>query len=124
MAGRTFTQSDKLPPGVRVYQDFGYDGQFYYRFALNSFTRQVTANPLKKAGWLLYAGLASILDARFWIEDWAYMRVLVEFFVLGSILLLSVRRAVRLPLTAATLVLWYFVFESVIRLDYVPGYAR
>jgi hypothetical protein len=44
-AGRTFTDPAAVPQGLRVYPLFrrdGYDGQFYYRLALNPFTTERT----------------------------------------------------------------------------------
>lgn len=64
---------------------------------------------LEKTAWLLYLCLASLLSKLFWVEDWSYMRALTELFVIGCVLLLGARRDVRLPLTAATVILWYFV---------------
>jgi hypothetical protein len=64
---------------------------------------------LEKTAWVFYLLLASSLSKLFWVEDWSYLRALTEVFVIGCVLLLGARRDVRLPLTVATVILWYFV---------------
>jgi hypothetical protein len=41
-----------------------------------------------KASWLLYAALVFLLGTEFWWEDWAFLRVAVEFTILGGIIAL------------------------------------
>ncbi len=43
MAGHTFTHRAQLPPGLRLVPSAGYDGQFYYRLALDPFNWHATA---------------------------------------------------------------------------------
>jgi uncharacterized membrane protein len=42
-----------------------------------------------KASWLLYAALVFLLGTEFWWEDWAFLRVGVEFTILGGIIALA-----------------------------------
>jgi hypothetical protein len=43
MAGHTFTHRAQLSPGLRLVPSAGYDGQFYYRLALDPFNWHATA---------------------------------------------------------------------------------
>jgi hypothetical protein len=43
MAGHTYTHRAQLPPGLRLVPSAGYDGQFYYRLALDPFNWHATA---------------------------------------------------------------------------------
>lgn len=65
-----------------------------------------------KVGWLLYAGLASLLSGWIWIEDWAFLRALTEFYVLSVLLLLGARFRGRVFLTAYLIALWYVVLRT------------
>jgi hypothetical protein len=42
-----------------------------------------------KFAWLLYAALVFLLGTEFWWEDWAFLRVAVEFTILGGIIALA-----------------------------------
>ena len=43
MAGHTYTHRSQLPPGLLRVPSAGYDGQFYYRLALDPFNWHHTA---------------------------------------------------------------------------------
>jgi hypothetical protein len=43
MAGHVYTHRAQLPPGLRLVPSAGYDGQFYYRLALDPFNWHATA---------------------------------------------------------------------------------
>ena len=47
MAGRNFTDARALPPGIPVVTPDGYDGQFYYRLALDPFTNKQTDHGIR-----------------------------------------------------------------------------
>jgi hypothetical protein len=42
-----------------------------------------------KFAWLLYAALVFLLGTEFWWEDWAFLRVAVEFTILGGLIALA-----------------------------------
>jgi hypothetical protein len=42
-----------------------------------------------KFAWLLYAALVFLLGTEFWWEDWAFLRVAVEFTILGGLIALG-----------------------------------
>jgi hypothetical protein len=54
-------------------------------FAIRS---SLAPNAIKFA-WLLYAALVFLLGTEFWWEDWAFLRVAVEFTILGGIIALA-----------------------------------
>lgn len=51
--------------------------------------RSSLAPNVVKVAWLLYAALVFLLGTEFWWEDWAFLRVAVEFTILGGIIALA-----------------------------------
>jgi hypothetical protein len=47
-----------------------------------------------KLAWGLYLALAIFLSKYVWVEDWAFLRALSEFYTLGIFIMLGVRRTV------------------------------
>jgi hypothetical protein len=45
-----------------------------------------------KLAWLAYLGLNVCLTTLVWVNDWAFMRVMSEFYVLGALILLGTHR--------------------------------
>jgi hypothetical protein len=64
----------------------------------------------EKIAWLLYAALGALLTRKIWLEDWAFMRALSEYFVLGALIVIGSRMKVRVPLLACTTAVWLLVF--------------
>jgi hypothetical protein len=58
-----------------------------------------------KFAWLLYAALVFLLGTEFWWEDWAFLRVAVEFTILGGITALASPRW-RVPAQSLLAVGW------------------
>lgn len=52
------------------------------------FRSSLATNAIKFA-WLLYAALVFLLGTEFWWEDWAFLRVAVEFTILGGLIALT-----------------------------------
>ena len=50
--------------------------------------RSSLASTAVKAAWLLYAALVFTLGIEFWWEDWAFLRVAVEFTIFGGLIAL------------------------------------
>jgi hypothetical protein len=55
-----------------------------------AFRASLASNPIKVA-WLLYAALVFTLGTEFWWEDWAFLRVAVEFSIFGGLIALTPR---------------------------------
>ena len=47
------------------------------------------AQPREKLAWLLYLALATLLSDAIWIEDWGFLRILSELWVIGAVVLLA-----------------------------------
>lgn len=92
-AGDNYTDQDLAPPGLYVFAgDVGYDGQFFYRLALDPFTRVQTENgitldaPSYRHQRIVYPLLAWALSlgGRPALVPWALIGVnLIGLFVLG-----------------------------------------
>jgi hypothetical protein len=66
--------------------------------------RRTSAPLLERAAWPLYGLLVAVLGSNVWVEDWAYLRALSEFYVLGVAILIGSRtRAASAMLTVAPL---------------------
>ena len=72
--------------------------------------RACRALPGEWLAWLFYAGLAALLGYVVWNDDWNYLRVLSEFYVLSLPVLLASRIRVIVPLFSAWALLWLFLF--------------
>jgi len=69
-----------------------------------------------KVAWLLYAAEGLLGSAIFWGEDWAFMRLLSEFYVLGAIILIASPSRLKYPTLIAACALWVFLFRDFITL--------
>jgi len=72
--------------------------------------------PHEKLAWSLYAILMSLLTRSIWVEDWAFLRALSEFYVLGAIIMIGSRFKMRASLFVCSTVLWLFLFYDIIRM--------
>jgi hypothetical protein len=48
-----------------------------------------SATRLEKTAWMLYAVLGVMATNRIWIEDWSFMRVFSEFYVLSALIIIG-----------------------------------
>jgi hypothetical protein len=81
--------------------------------ALLSFRSTQVAWPLRIA-WVGYGVLALVLSSAVWRSEWHALRALVEWHLLGLLILLGARnRLARLPLLL-TLPIWYVTFIQVV----------
>jgi hypothetical protein len=51
--------------------------------------RRASTLPAVRAAWVLYALLAAVLTTKIWVDDWAFLRALTEFYVLGAAILIA-----------------------------------
>lgn len=65
-----------------------------------------------RIAWALYAGLALSLGQVVWVEDWAFLRALTEFYLLGAILMLTGPRVLRVVIAVYVGVLWLVVVKT------------
>ncbi|RMF71561.1 MAG: hypothetical protein D6744_17765 [Planctomycetota bacterium] len=78
----------------------------------------VLALPTTRAGaeiilaWLLYGGLALSLTDVVWVEHWAFMRALSEFYVLGALILAGSRVRARPAFLVIAAVAWTVVMRA------------
>jgi hypothetical protein len=59
--------------------------------------RNSRARSHEKLAWLCFGGLAAVTADPVWTEDWAYMRVLYEFYLCGALILLQSQTKWRIP---------------------------
>ncbi len=76
-----------------------------------------TAWTHEKLSWSLYVILVSLLTRSIWVEDWAFLRALSEFYVLGAIIVIGSRLKMKATLFACSTALWLFLFCNLIRID-------
>ena len=91
---------------------------FVLAFAVGVFSSfRSTANmwQIEKLSWVLYGILLLHLTQVVWVEDWAYFRAMSEFYVLGTMILFTERKAIKAPLFLFALILWssFFLLRSV-----------
>ncbi len=72
------------------------------------------AHPREKLSWLLYLGLATLYSDIIWVEDWAFLRVLSELWVLGAVVLLGSAARSRRLLLPVVLALWLVVLGRIL----------
>jgi hypothetical protein len=53
--------------------------------------RASRTDPGIKLAWLLYLGLIVCLTTLVWVNDWAFMRVMSELYILGALILFGTR---------------------------------
>ncbi len=70
------------------------------------------APAVEKLAWVLFVILAACLTSRVWLEDWAFLRVLSEWYVIGWLMLLRGPRWAGLPVEVTALGLWLFLFRT------------
>jgi hypothetical protein len=101
-AGDQFCDPNLVPKTLTVTTGSnGYDGQVFYRLALNPFTSTPTEfgvtfdSPQYRQQRIVYPFLVWVLSIgdpdrvpmmlirKIWVEDWSFLRALSEFYVLG-----------------------------------------
>lgn len=69
-----------------------------------------------KVAWLLYTVAGLLGSDVFWREDWAYMRLLSEFYLLGAIILLASPSRIKYLTLIPACALWVFLFRDFVTL--------
>ena len=67
----------------------------------------------ERASWLGYGAFALCWSSYIWVEDWAFMRPLMEFLLFGTMLLLAAPSRLRVPALAASLALWLLLARDI-----------
>jgi hypothetical protein len=77
-----------------------------------------TSAPLSwRLAWVAHLGLASTLPHANWIEDWAYLRVLADLFVISAAVIVAGRYAVfRVISLVSTAWLWWYLMSNLLDL--------
>jgi len=77
---------------------------------------QSEAPRLIKASWLLYVALMLSLTQAVWVEDWAFLRVLSEFYLLGIMILLESESRLRKLVFCESTVSWLLLGIDVVKM--------
>ena len=73
--------------------------------------RSSTASPSEKLAWIPYVVLVLMFGyERLWCDDWNFVRILTEFYMLGMVILLGARTRMRLPVALCWAILWLYFF--------------
>lgn len=80
-----------------------------FAIAVVNALRSTIASSYEKFTWFLYVGLATLLTGAVWVEDWAFLRILSEFYVLGTVILIGSQSRLKIPVFAYALILWLFL---------------
>ena len=68
----------------------------------------------EKCAWVIYGLLMIMLSNKIWVEDWAFLRALVDFHVLGSFIILTSCSRVNILALLGTFVGWMTVAASAV----------
>jgi hypothetical protein len=66
-----------------------------------------------RAGWSLYVALAIFFTGMIWVDDWSYLRALMEAHLLAAVILLGSNLWVRLAGVALYGGFWYLVYVEI-----------
>jgi hypothetical protein len=65
--------------------------------------------------WFFYVALALSLSRVIWVEDWAYLRAISEFCVLGTIIVIGASSRTKAVILGSYSILWLFIFLRLLR---------
>jgi len=85
-----------------------------FTLAILSVLHRSTARTYIKVSWVLYLGLAVSLTRAVWVEDWAFLRVLSEFYVLGSVIFLESQSPLKKWIFGGVIASWLFLATHII----------
>jgi hypothetical protein len=74
--------------------------------------KATASSTLEKTAWLMYCIMISALGYKVWIEDWAFLRALTEFYLFGALIVLGAPGRPRIVLLGSVLLLYAAVFIS------------
>lgn len=65
--------------------------------------------------WFSYMALALTFSRAIWVEDWAYLRAISEFCVLGTIIVIGAGSRTKAMILGSFSILWLFIFLRLLR---------
>lgn len=75
-----------------------------------------TSAPLEwRLAWLGYLGLAAILPHTIWLEDFGFLRIFADLFLVSAVMLLASTASARWFILLVTAGMWYHLTQYVIR---------
>jgi len=77
--------------------------------------RSSAAAPHEVLPWFFYVALALSLSRVIWVEDWAYLRAISEFCVLGTIIVIAAGSRTKAMILGSVSILWLFIFVRLLR---------
>lgn len=60
-----------------------------FTLAVVRVTSRSRSQAFVKASWLLFLGVMILFSGAIWVQDWAFLRVLSEFYVLGGVIIID-----------------------------------
>jgi len=85
-----------------------------FTLAILSVLHRSTARTYIKVSWVLYLSLAVSLAQFMWNHDWAFLRVLSEFYVLGSVIFLESQSPLKKWIFGGIIASWLFLATDII----------
>src|SRR5262249_606023 len=77
--------------------------------------RSSAAATYEVLSWFFYVALALSLSSVIWVEDWAYLRAISEFCVLGAIIVIGSGSRTKAVILGSFSILWLFIFLRLLR---------
>src|SRR5262249_6476991 len=77
--------------------------------------RSTAASAHEMLCWFLYVALALSYSRVIWVEDWAYLRAVSEFCVLGMIIVIGSGSRIKAMILSSFSILWLFIFIRLLR---------
>jgi hypothetical protein len=100
--------------GLRLFSELSFLAVFS-AYILGSIRSSLTLLH-EKISWILYAIFAMLWTNKIWVEEWSFLRVLSEFYVLGAMIVLGSRIRWRALLFAYVGLLWILLFRIHVQL--------
>src|SRR5262249_5543329 len=86
-----------------------------FTFGVMCRLRSTDASAHEVLSWFLYVALALSYSRVIWIEDWAYLRAVSEFCVLGMIIVIGSGSRIKAMILGGFSILWLFIFLRLLR---------
>lgn len=85
-----------------------------FTLAVSISFRSSTARNYEKYSWILYFVLTFMLTNNIWIEDWGFLRVISEYFLTGSIILLHSKQRLANYILSGSIASWFLLGVNVL----------
>ncbi|HKQ73842.1 MAG TPA: hypothetical protein VJ810_08960 [Blastocatellia bacterium] len=86
-----------------------------FAFGVIYHIRSSAASFHEALSWFFYGALALSYSRVIWIEDWAYLRAVSEFCVLGMIIVIGAGSRAKAMILGSFSILWLFIFLRLLR---------